>query len=482
MTLIEQSPSRARNGHSKHKFRPFWLAQALQIEDIAPAPPLLEDTRAGLCIVGGGFTGLWTAILAKQARPELDIVLIEADICGGGASGRNGGCVSTWATKFFTLQRLYGEAEAARLVLASEQAVSDIERFCADHAIDCEWRRDGTLFTATSGAQVGASDAVMAALSERGICNWTRLDTQEVKRRAGSSAHLEGWFSPAAATLHPGKLVRGLRRVALSLGVRVHENTPLLQVEHGTPAVVRTPHATVRVDRVVIAINAWMASTFREFARTVAIVSSDMVITEPAPSELAATGLDGGISVMDSRTFVHYYRSTTDGRLMLGKGGNTFAFGGRMLRVFDEPSPYRELLTTRLREFMPPLAQVPVAASWNGPSDRSVTGLPFFGRLQGSPNVFYGFGYSGNGVGPSRIGGTVLASLALGLDNEWTRSRLVKGPLGQFPPEPIRYAGSLLVRNAIRRKERAEDAGLRPSPLDLHLSRFAAAAGKADKA
>lgn len=247
------------------------------------------------------------------------------------------------------------------------------------------------------------------------------------------------------------------------------------------PAAVRTPQGTVRADTVVVAINAWMASTFREFARTIAIVSSDMVITEPSPVELAATGLDGGISVMDSRTFVHYYRSTTDGRLMLGKGGNTFAFGGRMLRVFDEPSPYRELLAARLQEFMPQLACVPIAASWNGASDRSVTGLPFFGRLQDARNVFYGFGYSGNGVGPSYVGGTLLASLALGQDNEWTRSRLTRGPLGRFPREPIRYVGSLLVRNAIRRKERAEDAGLRPSALDTRLSKFAAAAGKADK-
>jgi glycine/D-amino acid oxidase-like deaminating enzyme len=184
---------------------------------------------------------------------------------------------------------------------------------------------------------------------------------------------------------------------------------------------------------------------------------------------------------MDSRIFVHYYRSTPDGRLMLGKGGNTFAFGGRMLRVFDEPSPYRDLLTRRLREFMPQLAGVPVAASWNGPSDRSVTGMPFFGRLQGRPNVFYGFGYSGNGVGPTRIGGTILASLALGLDNEWTRSRLVQGPLGHFPPEPIRYAGSILVRNAIRRMENAQDAGRTPSAIDARLARFAAAAGKSDK-
>ena len=186
--------------------------------------------------------------------------------------------------------------------------------------------------------------------------------------------------------------------------------------------------------------------------------------------------------MLDSRTFVHYYRSTADGRLMLGKGGNTFAYGGRMLPVFDAPSPYRELLAERVRHFIPQLADTPIAASWNGASDRSVTGLPFFGRLRGRPDVFYGFGYSGNGVAPSRMGGELLASLALGLDNAWTRSPLVRGPLGRFPPEPVRYVGSLIVRNAIRRKEAAEDRGRRPLPFDVALSRFAAAAGKADKA
>jgi putative aminophosphonate oxidoreductase len=462
--------------------RPYWLAQALAAEAVAAAPPLEGATRAQLAIVGGGFTGLWTAIRAKEQRPELDIVLIESDVCGAGASGRNGGCALTWSTKLFTLQRLFGAAEALRLVRASEQAVLDIEAFCRARTIDCEWRRDGTLYTATSAAQLGASDAVLAALEAQGLHSWRRVERDELQRRAGSGVHLEGVYSPLAATLQPGKLVRGLRRVALALGVRLFEHTPLQALEGGTPPLLRTPHGSVTADRVVLAINAWMPGAFREFARSIAIVSSDMVITEPAPEALAASGLDGGVSVLDSRIFVHYYRSTPDGRLMLGKGGNTFAFGGRMRPVFDAPSPYREQLAESLRRFMPELAHTPLAASWNGASDRSVTGLPFFGSLRNRPDVFYGFGYSGNGVAPSRMGGELLASLALGLDNEWTRSPLVRGPRGRFPPEPVRYLGSLLVRNAIRRKEAAEDRGAPPRRVDTALARFAAAAGKADKA
>jgi putative aminophosphonate oxidoreductase len=465
------------------RFRPWWLAQALAREPAdGLSPPLARDAHAELAIVGGGYTGLWTAILARQARPDLDVVLIEADVCGAGASGRNGGCALTWATKFLTLRRLYGEAEAVRLVRASEQALLDIEAFVGRHRIDCEWRRHGTLYTATSPAQQGASDTVMAELARRGISSWTRLPPAEVCRRAGSRAHLEGWYSPLAASVQPALLARGLRRVALELGVRIHEHTTLFALGRGSPPTLRTSGGTITAGRVVLALNAWMAGLFPAFRRTIAIVSSDMVITEPAPAALATAGLDGGISVLDSRTFVHYYRSTPDGRLMLGKGGNTFAFGGRMHPVFDAPSPYRDALAAALKAFVPELASTPVAASWNGPSDRSVTGLPFFGWLPDRPGVCYGFGYSGNGVGPTRMGGEILADLALGRDSAWTRSALVGGPRGRFPPEPARYLGSLLVRNAIRRKEAAEDRGAVPRPWDAALGRLAAAAGKADKA
>ena len=461
--------------------RPFWLEQALNAEGGEPCAPLHGETRADVCIVGGGYTGLWTAVMLKEQNPQLDVVLIEADICGAGASGRNGGCALSWSAKFFTLERLFGIEEAVRLVRASEQSIHAIGAFCEKYAVDAQYRLDGTLYTATNRAQCGATDGVIAALERNGINSFSKRPLADVQRMAGSAQHQEGWFSPAAASVQPALLVRGLRRVALQLGVRLFENTAMVGLEEGRPALIQTPDGAVRADRVVLAMNAWMARAFPQFERSVAIVSSDMVITEPRPDLLQEIGLTSGVTVLDSRIFVHYYRNTPDGRIMLGKGGNTFAYGGRMLPVFDQPSPYAGLLRKSLGQFFPAFAQVPVAATWNGPSDRSVTGLPFFGRMGSGGNVFYGFGYSGSGVGPCHMGGQILASLVLGLDNLWTRSPLVDGPLGYFPPEPIRYLGSLLVRNAIRRKERAEDHGHRPRHLDVRLARFAAAAGKADK-
>ncbi|MNF42094.1 Gamma-glutamylputrescine oxidoreductase [compost metagenome] len=461
--------------------RPFWLEQALLDDSSATCDPLPGDSRCDVCIVGGGYTGLWTAIMLKEQNPELDILLIEADICGAGASGRNGGCALSWSAKYFTLERLFGVQEAVRLVKASEQSIHAIGAFCQQYGVQADYRLDGTLYTSTNAAQCGSTDGVIAALERNGINSFAKLPVAEVQRLAGSDKHLEGWFSPAAASVQPGKLVRGMRRVALQLGVRIHEQTAMSGLREGRPAVVETARGNVQADRVVLAMNAWMARAFPQFERSVAIVSSDMIITEPRPDLLKKIGLTSGVTVLDSRIFVHYYHNTPDGRLMLGKGGNTFAYGGKMLPVFDQPSPYAQQLRGSLNEFFPAFAEAGIAATWNGPSDRSVTGLPFFGRLGAGGNVFYGFGYSGSGVGPCHMGGQILASLVQGLDNEWTRSPLVNGPLGYFPPEPIRYLGSLMVRNAIRRKEHAEDRGHRPRRLDVRLARFAAAAGKADK-
>lgn len=461
--------------------RPFWLRQALETTSELPAAPLGQDLRVDICIVGGGYTGLWTAIRLRQQAPSLRVALIEADICGAGASGRNGGCVLGWASKYPTLRRLFGEEEALRLVVESERSAVEIGDFCREYSIDAEFRQDGTLFTATNQAQQVAIAPLMEGLAEQRIGSFAAMEMSEVQQRSGSARNGQGWFSPQAATVQPAKLVRGLRRVARELGVELFEQTPMQALEKGCPARVITPGGRIVADKVVLATNAWMARLFPEFRRTIAIVSSDMVITQPAPEAVAATGLTDGVSVLDSRTFVHYYRTTQDGRLMLGKGGNTFAFAGHVHRVFDCPSRYRAQLSHSLIDFFPSLAEVPLEASWTGPSDRSVTGLPFFGCLSGHANIVYGFGYSGNGVGPTLMGAKLLSALVLGQDNAWSRSKLARGPLGQFPPEPVRYLGSLMVRNAIRRKERDEDQDRLPRSWDCWLASFAAAAGKSDK-
>ncbi|TDB04802.1 FAD-dependent oxidoreductase [Halomonas marinisediminis] len=461
--------------------RPYWIKKALDEEEILECPPLENDIEADVCIVGGGYTGLWTAIMIKEQSPDVDVVVVEADVCGAGASGRNGGCALTWSAKYFTLEKLFGEEEAVRLVKESEESIYSIGKFCEKYEIDADFLLDGTLYTATNSSQLGANDSVISALESQGVNSFRKLSLSDVKKMSGSDKNIEAWYSPVAATVQPGKLVRGMRKVAIELGVKIFESTPMLKLEEGVPATVVTPSGNVRAEKIVLGINAWMARSFPRFERTIAIVSSDMIITESCPEVLEKIGLTSGVSVLDSRTFVHYYHRTPDGRIMLGKGGNTFSYGGKVSPVFDKPSPYRNYLHKSLVSFFPELSGVEIEASWNGASDRSVTGLPFFGKLNNSSNIFYGFGYSGNGVGPCHMGGQILSSLVLGLDNDWVKSPLARGPLGYFPPEPFRYFGSLMVRNAIRRKEYAEDVERKPKFYDIRLSKLAAAAGKSDK-
>jgi glycine/D-amino acid oxidase-like deaminating enzyme len=223
----------------------------------------------------------------------------------------------------------------------------------------------------------------------------------------------------------------------------------------------------------VIAMNAWSAK-LRELRRAIVVVASDVVITEAAPDELERTGWRDGLSISDSRLMVHYYRTTLDGRIAFGKGGGRLGYDGRIGASFTGSSPMRPELAARLRAVYPSFAAVPIAASWTGPIDRTVDGLPFFCSL-GRPDLVCGAGYSGNGVGPCMLGGRILASLALGLVDEWSTCGLVRSPPRGLPSEPFRYLGGRVVRSAVARKERAQDAGRRPALIDRALARLAPA-------
>ncbi|MGB0991954.1 MAG: FAD-dependent oxidoreductase [Akkermansiaceae bacterium] len=462
-------------------FRPFWYDEALKQEGEPEAVPLQEDISADVCIIGGGYTGLWTALDLKERKPELDIVIIEKNLCGYGASGCNGGCVLTLATKYSSLKKFYGRDEAKRLVLASEDAVGKLKQFTEEHGIECDLRIDGALYIATNDAQVGAMDPVMQELDTEGINSWEKQDIEEARDFAGTDDMREAFFSGQAGSVQPALLVRGMARVAREKGIRIYEGTPMSKLIESQPPEVKTPNGSIKAAKVVLAINAWMATEYKQFQNSIAVVSSDMAITEPVPEVIEKLKLNHGATICDSRIFVHYFHTTSDGRLMLGKGGNTFAYGSKMIPSFFQASEYEGQVKNAIGRFYPELKDVKIAQSWNGGSDRSKTGFPFFGNLNEHPNIHYGFGYSGNGVTQAYLGGKILASLCLDADDEWSRCGFVGGPRGQFPPEPVRWLGAMMVRNAIRRKEAAEDAGKQPSRFDTFMARFAKGAGKADK-
>jgi putative aminophosphonate oxidoreductase len=454
------------------RHRSLWLQEAL---GDAPAAPALEgDERADVAIVGGGYVGLWTAIAITEREPACRVAVVERDVCGGGASGRNGGFVLSWWAKLPTLVRLFGVESALSVARASERAVESIGEFCERHGIDAHYRRAGWLWTATTSAQLGAWESAVAACERLGVDAYLRLSPAEVAARAGSPVHLAGVLERCGATVQPARLVRGLRRVALERGVRVFENSHVVTLEHGTPPRIRTARGSLVAERVVIATNAW-AVALRALRRALVVVSSDIVATAPMPDRLREIGWTGGEAITDSQMMVDYYRTTRDGRIAFGKGGWGIALGARIGPRFDRDARRARLATADFHRLYPMLADVPIEQDWSGPIDRSADGLPLLGRLGGREEIVYGVGWSGNGVGPSVIGGRVLASLALGAKDEWSTFPLVDRTARVFPPEPIRYIGAHVVRTAVQRKESAEAAGRRPDRLATMLARLAPA-------
>lgn len=443
----------------------LWLEEAAALGE-PDAPRLEGDEKADVCIVGGGYTGLWTAIRLKERDPSLDVALVEGQTCGWGPSGRNGGFVLSWWAKFAKFEHACGTEEALRLCRASADAVAEIGAFCEANGVDAHFRGEGWLWTATSEAQIGAWDETIAAIERHGVQPFVRLEPEEVARRAGSPTHLAGVYEPTGATVQPALLARGLRRIAIERGVRVYERSPMTKLERSRPPRVVTPRGAITAERIVLAMNAWLAQV-RELARSLVVIASDIVATDPIPERLAEIGLTSGVAISDSRLLVNYYRTTLDGRIAFGQGGGSLGWGGKVdARFHGTPTPARAAHVTRsFHELYPALADVAAPTAWTGPIDRSHTGLPFFGSLAGRPDLVFGGGFSGNGVGPCSLGGRILCSLALGLDDEWAHAASLLPPRGGFPPEPVKHLGGRVVRAAVARKERAEDRNRKVDPL-----------------
>lgn len=432
--------------------RCVWLREAIQ-DGEEDAPPLQGDLRADICIVGGGYAGMWTALELKRRQPGLDIAIVEADICGGGASGRNSGMVlSQWA-KFQALEAFCGTADAIRLGHVFGNSASDIEAFCRTHGIDAEFRRDGWIWGATCRRQVGSWNGILTALGQHDLRPFRPVGAEEIRSMTGSSSFLAGIHDPTAATIHPGKLVRGIRRVVLQQGIRVYENSPMTRLERQQPARVRTAQGSITAPRVVLTMNAWSTS-IPDLRAAILVIASDDAVTAPAPELLEKIGYKAKPLMGDLQLFVTGFRTTGNHRFNPGITGGIIGFGELNGARFEGRSHREADIRDCVRRGHPALADLPFADSWCGPIDRTRSGLPLFGPLPRHPHIFYGYGFSGNGVATTPIAGRILASLALGEADAWSGCGLVRPAETWLPPEPIRYIGAHMVRAAIKRKDR----------------------------
>ena len=437
--------------HTRHG---WWLEEA---GEVIPTRPLEGNASADVVVVGGGYLGMWTAWLLRQLEPDADVLLLEAALCGHGPSGRNGGfCETLWGDAE-ALREQSGDTAALAVCRASEDAVRGIGAWCEANDVDAWFREAPMLRVATTESQLGSWDATVAAAAALGAPEEVvSVSADDVRARCASPLFLGGALYRLNATVQPARLALGLRSKLLERGVRIHERTAATKLGDDG---VSTRAGRVRAGATVLAVNSATAG-FPGYRLALAVASSHIVLTEPVPDVLEELGWTGGEAVVDSRTLVHYLRTTRDDRIVFGWGGGAMGIGGRAADRLELDRSVVEETREALVRFFPQTRGREITHAWGGPIDVSPTHLPIFGSRG---RVHHGYGFTGNGVGPSYLGGEILARLALDRRDERTRLALVDPPRKLFPPEPFRYAGGTLIRRALIAKDAAEDAGREPN-------------------
>jgi glycine/D-amino acid oxidase-like deaminating enzyme len=425
---------------------PYWLDRPLPPE----AAPLEGDVEADLAIIGAGFTGLWAAVQAKQERRDREVVLLDAETAGFGASGRNGGFVDASLTHGLPngAARFAGELDA--LEALGRENLDGLKADLARHRIDAAWQETGLLSVATQPHELAELDAEAALLRRYG---WQAgvLDRDAVRAEVASPTYLGAVQQrTGVALVDPGALALGLRRAALALGVRLYERTP---VRRATAAELRTPGGRVRAARVLLATGAYPPLS-RAIRRLVAPVYDYVLVTEPLSAEQRrAVGWAHGQGIADRGNRFHYYRLTPDGRILFGGYDAIYRFGNRVddARLSRHPASHR-LLAQHLLETFPALEGIGFTHAWGGAIDTCSRFCVTFGRALGGRAV-YAVGYTGLGVGASRFGARTALDLLDGADTERTRLKLVRTRPLPFPPEPARWAVIQATRLALARAD-----------------------------
>ena len=449
----------------------WWLDEALAWEgEVAEAPPPAGDLEVDVAIVGGGYTGLWTALALRERDPGIRVAVLEAEMVGWGPSGRNGGFVGGYLGGSGELERLFGREGALALAEVGQRIVPAVRALAERYEADIWLREAGYLRLSAGIAQDDHVDRIVATARELGVAEKLvqPLSPPEVQERIRSPVLRHGVLVRDTATVQPARLARLLRRAVLDAGVALHERTRVLDVRARSPNVLELLGCRVRADEVVLATNAALAG-WQPLSGWLTNFGSYVVLSEPVPELLERIGWNGGEAACDARMFLHYFRTTEDGRILMGSGSGPIGVGGRLDGRFSADRATAERAAAGLRRLIPEAAEVRIERSWGGPIDVSADHVPFFGTAPGT-RIHYAAGYSGHGAGPSWLGAQALASLVTHADDEWTALPFTnRRPRRLLPPEPFRHLGGALVRAAILACEEAEDAGRR-APLPVRAA------------
>ena len=430
---------------------PYWLSRAG-----APpaADPLHAVEHADLAVIGAGYSGLWTALLAKERDPACDVVVLEAGTAGWAASGRNGGFCAASLTHGFEngLARFPGEMDT--LERLGRENLDAIEAAVGAYGIDCGWERTGELVVATEDWQLLQLAATHDAAARRGL-DVRLLDRAEAQAEVRSPRFLGGlWDRSGCAMVDPARLVWGLRRACLSLGVRLYENTPVLRLHNERRGLrLDTPRGEVAARRVALATGAH-GGLLRRLRHYVVPVYDYALMTEPlTPAQRAAIGWRHRQGLGDAANQFHYFRLTDDDRILWGGYDAVYYRGGRVSPARDQRAATFRLLARHFAVTFPQLDGIRFTHRWGGAIDACSRFSAFFGTAyQG--RLAYAAGYTGLGVGASRFGAAVMLDLLSGRRTELTELELVRSKPVPFPPEPVRTGVIGLTRWSIAQADR----------------------------
>ena len=444
----------------------YWLAR----RPPQPVTRLEGRHEADVVVVGAGLTGLWTALFLREIEPRTEVVVLERETAAHGASGRNAGMLSETVDHSHGLAiRHFGEAEARRLAALGERNVEEMIAWLSSRGIECDWEPTGRLVAALSAPQVDEGREAVATARRLGLDGHEWLDREAFRAELDSPLYLGGARVRGGGILDPVKLVEGLRREAERFGVRIHEGSAVERLRpHGAGVELATPGGTVRARRAVLATSAYTHRILPRVAHRFIPLYDYILVSDPlTPDQRAAIRWRSRQGVTDGRSFFNYYRLTRDDRILWGTSEAAYYRGNRVDPGCDHSPPHYAALRASFRRHFPALASLEFPYAWGGPICSTTRLTPFFGCAMGG-RVHYGLGYTGHGLGTTRLAGCILAHLALDRPDQLLDLALVRRPPVPFPPEPLRSWAVASVTRALRRV----DEGKRSSAVLRLLDRL----------
>jgi glycine/D-amino acid oxidase-like deaminating enzyme len=433
--------------------------------------PLDGDRDADVAIIGAGFTGLWTAYHLLRARPDLDVVVVDREVAGFGASGRNGGwCSALFPASWAKIARTSSRERAVALQRALFDTVDQIGEVSAEEEIDCHWAKGGTYVLARTPVQLERARAEIDDARAWGFGpeDYRFLPAHEAREIVGATDVLGATYTPHCAAIHPARLVRGLALAVERRGGTIHEHTTVRAID---PGVARTTRGHLRAPYVIRATEGYTPS-LTGHRRTVAPVYSLMLATEPLPDAFwKDAGLAGRATFADHRHLIIYGQRTADGRIAFGGRGAPYHYGSRTRPAYDSNAGVFEELHQVLWQLFPSLGDAAVTHRWGGPLGVPRDWYASVG-LDAASGLGWGGGYVGDGVGSSYLAGQTLADLILGRTTSRTELPWVGHHSPPWEPEPFRWLGANTGLRMMNAADHEEARTGRPSRRAALFSRF----------